>query len=132
MPMLHHLSIAVSDLDHSAEFYDAVLAELGYERVWTDARAIGYGTAGSEDMFALKLASAAVPVPAEGFHIAFCSGSRDAVTRFYHAALANGGIGNGAPGLRPAYGQHYFAAFVMDPDGYRIEAVRNGPDSVVG
>ena len=53
--------------------------------------------------------------------------TRQAVQDFHHAALANGGRDNGAPGLRPHYGAHYYAAFVFDPDGYAIEAVINGP-----
>ena len=120
--MLHHLSIAVSDLDRSAAFYDAALSALGYVRVWTQGNAIGYGVPGSDDRFAIKHCSDDVAVPGDGFHIAFSAPSRAAVKNFYNAALKQGGKDNGAPGLRPAYGEHYFAAFVIDPDGYRIEA----------
>ena len=124
--MLHHLSFAVADLGRSAAFYDAVLAALGYERVWTDKNAIGYGLAGGGDKFAIKQgAQGAVPGP--GFHVAFAAPSRDAVQRFHEQALAHGGADNGAPGLRPHYGEHYYAAFVVDPDGYRIEGVINAP-----
>lgn len=120
--MLHHLSIAVSDLDRSSAFYDAVLSALGYIRVWTQGNAIGYGVPGGDDRFAIKYRSHHVHVPGDGFHIAFSAPSRAAVESFYNAALKQGGKDNGAPGLRPAYGEHYFAAFVIDPDGYRIEA----------
>ena len=120
--MLHHLSIAVSDLDRSSAFYDAVLSALGYVRVWTQGDAIGYGVPGGDDRFAIKYRSDHVHVPGDGFHIAFSAPSRAAVESFYSAALKQGGKDNGAPGLRPAYGEYYFAAFVIDPDGYRIEA----------
>lgn len=123
--MLHHLSIAVSDLDRSSAFYDAVLAALGYLRVWTQADAVGYGIRGNDDLFAIKHSPVELKVPGTGFHLAFAAHSRAAVEDFHRAALKYGGEDNGEPGLRPAYGHHYFAAFVFDPDGYRIEAVIN-------
>ena len=126
MHMLHHLSFAVADLARSAAFYDATLLTLGYVRVWADDTAIGYGLPGSDDKFAIKLRSGGVVVPGEGFHVAFTAPSREAVTRFYEAALEHGGKDNGGSGLHPEYGSHYYAAFVFDPDGYRIEAVING------
>jgi catechol 2,3-dioxygenase-like lactoylglutathione lyase family enzyme len=64
-----------------------------------------------------------VVVPGEGFHVAFSASSREAVAAFYRAALEHGGKDNGGSGLHPEYGRHYYAAFVFDPDGYRIEAV---------
>lgn len=125
--MLHHLSFAVTDLARSAVFYDAALAALGYVRVWTDSTAIGYGEAGGGDKFAIKLAAAGAAVPSPGFHLAFSATSREAVARFHEQALLHGGADNGAPGLRPHYGEDYYAAFVVDPDGYRIEGVINAP-----
>jgi len=125
--MLHHLSLAVTDLARSAAFYDAVLATLGYSRVWEDATFIGYGIKPGEDIFALKLRPANAGVPSDGFHVAFSAPSREAVLRFHEASLANGGTDNGGAGLHPEYGPDYFAAFVIDPDGYRIEAVIVGP-----
>jgi catechol 2,3-dioxygenase-like lactoylglutathione lyase family enzyme len=122
--MLHHLSFAVADLARSAAFYDATLATLGYTRVWSQSTGIGYGRAGGGDEFAIKLGNGIV-VPGSGFHVAFAAPSREAAVRFHAAALAHGGKDNGAPGPRPNYGEHYFAAFVLDPDGYRIEAVIN-------
>ena len=125
--MLHHLSFGVTDLVRSAAFYDATLSALGYVRVWTDKTAIGYGLPGGGDKLAIKLRSSGVVVPGSGFHVAFAARSRESVARFYEAALQHGGQDNGAPGPRPDYGQHYYAAFVIDPDGYRIEAVINEP-----
>ncbi len=125
MNMLHHLSFAVADLARSAAFYDATLSALGYVRVWADETAVGYGLPGGDDQFAIKLRSQGVVVPGEGFHIAFRAPSREAVAAFYQAALEHGGKDNGGSGLHPEYGSHYHAAFVFDPDGYRIEAVIN-------
>lgn len=126
--MLHHLSFAVADLTRSAAFYDAVLGTLGYVRVWDDATAVGYGLPGGGDRFALKLDPSHDAAPGEKFHLAFAAPSREAVALFHEAALLQGGLDNGPPGLCPEYGEHYFAAFVIDPDGYRIEAVIIGPE----
>jgi catechol 2,3-dioxygenase-like lactoylglutathione lyase family enzyme len=126
MSMLHHLSFAVTDLARSAAFYDAALASLGYKRVWEDSTFIGYGTHSGEDKFAIKLRPQNAGVPGDGFHVAFAAPSREAVLRFHEAALTHGGKDNGGAGLHPEYGPDYFAAFVIDPDGYRIEAVLIG------
>jgi catechol 2,3-dioxygenase-like lactoylglutathione lyase family enzyme len=126
--VLHHVSLGVRDLDACARFYDAVLGALGYVRVWSDLRAgetgqaVGYGSAGGGDRLALKQSGSAV-APGPGFHLAFAAPSREAVRRFHEAALASGGNDNGGPGLRPHYGPHYYAAFVIDPEGHRVEAV---------
>jgi len=123
--MLHHISFGVTNLERSATFYDAILCTLGYVRVWADKAAVGYGDPGSGDKLAIKLQSLEVVPPGPGFHLAFSAPSRESVAAFYEAALRNGGKDNGAPGLRPDYGENYYAAFVIDPDGYRIEAVIN-------
>lgn len=106
-----------------------MLGALGYVRVWADladeTAAVGYGVAGGGDKFAIKLRREARLAPGPGFHLAFAAPNRAAVHGFHTAALAHGGQDNGAPGLRPHYGPHYYAAFVIDPDGYRIEAVIN-------
>jgi catechol 2,3-dioxygenase-like lactoylglutathione lyase family enzyme len=129
--MLHHVSFGVTDLRRAVDFYDAVLEPLGYVRVWTDFEgdpdtlAVGYGLPGGEDLLALKQRMHAHVAPGPGFHLAFSAPSREAVNRFHAAAMRTGGKDNGAPGLRPDYGPHYYAAFVIDPDGFRIEAVIN-------
>jgi len=125
--MLHHLSFAVADLNRAAAFYDAALGALGYVRVWTAQDAVGYGTPGGGDRFAIKASSGQVAAPSQGCHIAFAAASRDAVDAWYAAAIRHGAKDNGAPGLRPHYGLHYYAAFVVDLDGYRIEAVISEP-----
>lgn len=123
--MLHHISFGVADLERSAAFYDAALYPLGYVRVWTDSTAVGYGCVGGEDKFAIKLSASGGAAPGSGFHLAFAAPTREAVSAFHEAALKHGGKDNGVPGLRPHYGPNYYAAFVVDPDGHRIEAVIN-------
>jgi catechol 2,3-dioxygenase-like lactoylglutathione lyase family enzyme len=120
--MLGHLSFGVSDLERAIAFYDAALGALGLTRVWTKSDAAGYGRPGRGDLLALKKRSAAAP-PGPGFHLAFNAPSRAAVDAFHSAALGAGGVDNGSPGLRPHYGPSYYAAFVIDPDGYPLEAV---------
>lgn len=122
--MLHHISFPVRDLALSGAFYDAALGALGFRRVFEDDTAIGYGLIDDQDMFCLKLRDDASAASA-GFHLAFAAPDQHAVDRFHATALAIGGDDNGAPGLRPDYGAHYYAAFLIDPDGHRIEAVIN-------
>lgn len=121
--MLGHLSFGVADLERAAAFYDAVLAPLGCVRVWSHAKAAGYGAPGGGDKLALFAQEGPVAAPGPGFHLAFEAPSQAAVVAFHVAAVALGGKDRGAPGLRPAYGETYYAAFVTDPDGYRLEAV---------
>lgn len=125
--MLHHLSFAVADLDRSARFYDAALAPLGYRRVWSDDTAVGYGTIAGQDKFAIRLRPDHHTVAGDGFHAAFSAPSQEAVAAFYDAAMQHGGTDNGPPELCLEYGPGYYAAFVIDPDGYRVEAVIIGP-----
>jgi catechol 2,3-dioxygenase-like lactoylglutathione lyase family enzyme len=120
--MLHHLSLGVRDLAAAGAFYDAALGALGYRRVFEDDTAIGYGLVDDEDMLCLKLRDVAA-APGPGFHLAFSAPTRSAVQDFHRAALQAGGHDNGPAGLRPDYGDRYYAAFVIDPDGHRIEAV---------
>ncbi|HEV7325371.1 MAG TPA: VOC family protein [Bosea sp. (in: a-proteobacteria)] len=129
--MLHHLSLGVTDIERAVAFYDAALAALGYVRVWSDLRpgepnqAVGYGVPGGGDALALKHRHDGPRPPGPGFHVAFAAPGRAAVDEFHRAALQHGGRDNGAPGLRAHYGPHYYAAFVIDPDGHAIEAVFN-------
>jgi catechol 2,3-dioxygenase-like lactoylglutathione lyase family enzyme len=125
--MLHHLSFGVTDLARSAAFYDAALSPLGYIRVWADDTAVGYGLPGGGDKFAIRLTPATVLAHSPLSHVAFAAPSRESVARFHEAALLHGGQNNGIPELCPEYGPNYYAAFIIDPDGYRIEAVINDP-----
>ncbi len=125
--MLSHLSFGVNDLDAAAAFYDAALAPLGIVRVWTSPRGVGYGPPGGNDKLALFAEAGAARAPGEGFHLAFAAPDREAVDRFHRAALAMGGADLGQPGLRLHYGPTYYAAFVADLDGYKLEAVHQVP-----
>jgi|SRR5215470_15254019 len=121
--MIAHLSIGVRDLDKSKRFYDSALAPLGYRCLRAARTMPGYGY--GRDSIVLWVVAAERPVPADeksGLHICFTAPNADAVDAFHTAALRAGGQDNGAPGLRPIYGPDYYAAFVIDPDGYRIEA----------
>lgn len=120
-----HLSIGVADLERAAAFYDAALAPLGLVRLWTVTRAVGYGPPGfsGEAPFAIVVAGAEAAPPGGGSHLAFRAPDRAAVGHFYAGALAHGGRDDGPPGVRERYDPGYYAAFVIDPDGHRIEAV---------
>jgi catechol 2,3-dioxygenase-like lactoylglutathione lyase family enzyme len=120
-PMLDHVSIGVRDLAVAKRFYDAVLQPLGYTRLSDGAESLGYG--GSE--VSLWISTVDRPVPPDersGLHFCFAAGSREGVDAFHARAVRMGGRDNGAPGVRADYGPGYYAAFVVDPDGYRIEA----------
>jgi len=125
--MLHHISFSVAKIDRAANFYDAALEPLGYGRVYTSDNFIGYGTEQGKDKFAIWESPDPIVAPARGFHLAFEAPNRNAVDAFFKAAMAQGATDRGAPGLRENYGPHYYAAFVIDLDGYHIEAAINEP-----
>lgn len=119
--MLDHVSIGVKDVSRAKAFYDAALAPLGVSAKYAQGGSLGYGDAAI--FFWVSQAEAPAPaVPQSGLHFCFAAPSRASVDAFHAAALKAGGRDNGAPGLRPDYGAAYYAAFVVDPDGYRIEA----------
>ena len=125
--MIDHVSVGVRDLERAKAFYDALLAPLGYARVWDTEDGAGYGppTVNNEP-FAVKHDPDRTNVP-QRFHLAFTAHSRQAVRAFHAAALEHGAADDGAPGTHAEYGADYFAAFVIDPDGYRLEAVFHEP-----
>jgi catechol 2,3-dioxygenase-like lactoylglutathione lyase family enzyme len=127
--MLHHISIGVRDLALSSAFYDAALGALGFRRVFDGKNSIGYGRIHGEDLLLLNRNLEAAP-PGPGFHLAFAAPTRESVDAFHAAALRVGGKDNGNPGTRQKYGPNYYAAFLIDPDGHRIEAVLNAPAAV--
>jgi catechol 2,3-dioxygenase-like lactoylglutathione lyase family enzyme len=123
--MFDHVSIGVRDPARSKRFYDAALRPLGYVCLMENADALGYG----REKIALWIGKAEQPVRPDmgsGLHFCFGAPAREAVDAFHVAAVNTGGADNGAPGLRPHYGTDYYAAFVVDPDGYRIEAYCGG------
>lgn len=125
--MLGHVSFGVSNIERSRAFYDAALAPLGYVRIWGDEHGLGYGPPnpeGNEKLALFLMEQSAAPLAAgPGFHLALTAPSENAVDQFHAAALAMGGRDDGGPGLRPHYGHTYYAAFVFDPDGHKLEAV---------
>lgn len=121
--MIDHISIAVRDLKKAEAFYAALLAPLGMTKLreWP-AAAIGYGKRYPE--FWINQRAAMDRVAADsGVHICLRAPDMAAVDAFHAAALHGGGTSDGAPGLRKAYHDNYYAAFIRDADGNRIEAV---------
>jgi catechol 2,3-dioxygenase-like lactoylglutathione lyase family enzyme len=121
--MIAHISIGVRDIGRSKRFYDAVLEPLGYKCLRAAKTLQGYGY--GRDSIALWVVQAEHPVSADeksGLHFGFRAANAAAVDAFHAAALLSGGRDNGAPGLRPEYSPDYYAAFIIDSDGYRIEA----------
>lgn len=123
--MLDHVSITVSDLERATAFYGAVMNALGYPEVVRSDSKIGYGVrCGPDDRdgsyISVILTDRIVP---DNRHWCFKAPSRAAVDRFHRDAIAAGGYDDGRPGLRTHYHEAYYAAFVLDPDGNRIEAV---------
>ena len=123
--MIDHISIGVSDLKRSLDFYDSVLIPIGYKRLWTTDNAAGWGLppGTSEDFEIMQEDRTARLGSSPQSHIAFTAGTRESVVAFFLAAMSHGGEDQGGAGLRPEYGPGYFAAYVADPDGYQIEAV---------
>jgi catechol 2,3-dioxygenase-like lactoylglutathione lyase family enzyme len=103
-----------------------VLGELGCLRVFSGPRSVGYGPAGGPEYLALKQRPKSAIGLDEGFHLAFEAPDRAAVDRFHRVAVSLGAVDDGAPGMRPTYGPSYYAAFVVDPDGHRLEVVSQG------
>ncbi|TGP26588.1 MULTISPECIES: VOC family protein [unclassified Mesorhizobium] len=119
--MFDHISIGVQDSDASKRFYDAALKPLGYTCLSQSPGSLGYG----KEAARYWVNDAGKPVPADrdsGLHFCFAAPTRASVDAFHAAALREGGKDNGQPGLRAAYGDNYYAVFVIDPDGYRLEA----------
>lgn len=124
--MINHLSIGVSDIARSRRFYDAVLGPLGYACLSEGATSLGYG----KDAVQLWINHCERPVrpdPGSGLHVCFAAGTRQGVDAFHRAALLAGGRDNGRPGIRADYDRDYYAAYAIDPDGYRIEAYCSRP-----
>jgi len=122
--VIDHLTVGVSDLARSRDFYSRALLPLGFSEIgkWREGDVeIDFGLEEAAD-FAISTAyPAGAPV-----HVAFAADRREQVDAFHAAAVAAGGRDNGAPGLRPEYSDGYYGAFVLDPDGHSVEAVCHG------
>ncbi|MGH7987610.1 MAG: VOC family protein [Candidatus Binataceae bacterium] len=119
--MISHVSIGVKDLAAARRFYDAVLAPLGYKCLYEAGGAVGYG-AEAPEFWVLAVERPVAADETSGLHVCLDAPTREAVNRFHQAALRVGGHDNGEPGVRKDYGENYYAAFVTDPQGYRLEA----------
>ncbi len=130
--MIDHVSLGVKDLERSRRFYDAVLRPLGIVRIVDfQRRGSDYGAmAGSLGVQFTITVETGESLPSPGMHLCFRAPDRAAVHAFHAAALLSGGRDDGEPGLRPQYHPDYFAAFVIDPDGHRVEAVCHAPPTV--
>jgi catechol 2,3-dioxygenase-like lactoylglutathione lyase family enzyme len=120
--MIDHVSVGVRDLDRAARFYQAVLGVIGYERLEHRVHTVGFGKKYPEFWINLRATMPSV-VAESGAHVGLRVRTSELVDAFHAAALAAGGESDGAPALRPQHGEGYYAAFVRDPDGNRIEAV---------
>jgi catechol 2,3-dioxygenase-like lactoylglutathione lyase family enzyme len=120
--MIDHISVGVSDLEKSARFYESALAPLGLSRLVTRPGTIGFGKSYPEFWINLRSGMSQVP-PESGCHICLRAKSAGEVDALHASALNAGGSSDGAPGLRPHDRVRYYAAFIRDPDGNRIEAV---------
>lgn len=120
MAIIDHFNLPVSDVDASKAIYQPVLAAIGVDQVYIDEDAVGFGKTSWE--FGL--------VPADGIiqklHLAFEANSAQQVNGFHQKAVDLGMKSNGAPGYRAEYGENYYAAYFIDPDGHNIEAVYRG------
>ncbi|MEP7245038.1 MAG: VOC family protein [Gammaproteobacteria bacterium] len=125
--MVHHVSLGTNSLERARAFYEPVLKVLGLRIQAIDAESLDFGT----DHICFSLETPVNGAPAtvgNGVHVAFAAPDRAAVDAFYKTALQLGGKDAGPPGPRPQYSPHYYGAFVLDPDGNKIEAVTERPD----
>lgn len=120
--ILSHVSVGTNDVDIASAFYDKALSPLGIRRIETiEGIAVAYGKMYPE--FWINLPHDEAPASTgNGIHVGFIANTKEDVHAFYDAALAAGGIDNGAPGPRPDYGEPYYGCFIIDPDGNKIEA----------
>ena len=119
--IVHHLSLGTNDFDRALAFYDRVMPTVGARKVLSLPGAVAYGKQFPEFWIQIPLDRTAAGV-GNGTHVAFIASSREAVDAFHAAALGAGATDDGPPGLRPQYGSDYYACYVRDLDGHKIEA----------
>lgn len=119
--MIHHVSVDVSDLERSGRFYDSVLGSLGWRRHADNAQGISWGIVRPTFFAAQRDVSGT-----GAGHVCFSASGISAVKAAWEGGVAAGGTDDGAPGPRPEYGGSYYSAYLLDPDGHRVEiAVEN-------
>ncbi|WP_353399282.1 VOC family protein [Hydrogenophaga sp. 5NK40-0174] len=123
--MLSHITLGTNDYERSTRFYDAVLAPLGFERVPKPTGKPPLYAKGEQmpQLYLYKPIDGRPATWGNGTHVAFLAGTTQAVDAFHAAALAHGGMDEGLPGIREHYGPNYYAAYVRDPDGNKLQAV---------
>lgn len=133
--MLDHVSIGTADFARARAFYDPVMTALGYQVAMAleEYQVVGYGTGGKPSFWihgpkGCEMAGHGQFGSGPGQHIAFVAPDRRAIDAFHAAGVAHGARDNGAPGLRPHYHPDYYGAFLVDPDGHRIEACCHRPE----
>ncbi|MEE4378998.1 MAG: VOC family protein [Candidatus Competibacteraceae bacterium] len=119
--VLSHISLGTNDFDRAAAFYDKVLTTIGCQRIMEHPGAVAYGRQYPEFWIQTPFDGNPASV-GNGTHISFFAASKAEVHAFHEAALAAGGVDDGAPGPRPEYGEPYYGCFVRDLDGHKIEA----------
>ncbi len=128
--MLDHISLGVTNLERSRRFYDAALRPLGLVRtVDFQGRGSDYGAMAGQLGVEFTITDEGDVTPLRGMHVCFRAPDRASVHAFHGAALIAGGHDDGGPGVRSEYHQDYYAAFVRDPDGHRVEAVCHAPET---
>ena len=122
MGRISHVSVGVNDVGRAKAFYDPLMKLLGLRIRQSDSESVDYGNEGL--VFSLETPTNGKPAtPGNGVHVAFTVPNRETVDSFHAEGLRLGGTDAGAPGPRPQYGDNYYAAFVLDPEGNKIEAV---------
>jgi len=116
--MIDHVTLNVRDLEACKAFYEQALRPVGYELMMDFPGGCGFGAEGKPDFFLANRGEPSAPV-----HVALLSADQKTVDAFHEAALAAGGQDNGPPGYRRVYHEHYYGAYVLDPEGNNIEAV---------
>ena len=125
--MIHHVSVGTNDIKRARTFYDAVLKLVGLRLLSADDESADYGVGAV--LFSVETpVNARAAAPGNGVHIAFEAIDRKAVREFHRIGLKHGGADDGKPGLRPEYDANYFGAFLLDPDGNKVEAVTFSAD----
>jgi catechol 2,3-dioxygenase-like lactoylglutathione lyase family enzyme len=127
--ILGHVSFGVRSYEASKQFYTAIFKPFGVDLVFDDPvrKILGYGLDAQHEAFNIFERADTQP-PGGGTHFAFNAPSRASIDEFFEAGIRNGGKSNGEPGLRKNYEENYYAAFLVDPDGFRLEAVFQDPE----
>lgn len=121
--MISYVTIGANDTEAAARFYDAALGALGHKQLWRQGSWVGYGP--DPEHAKILICGPADGQPARagnGIMVGLHAESPTQVDAFHAAAMANGGTDDGAPGLRPDYGEGYYLAYVRDPTGNKLAA----------